>query len=243
MPPLHASPPFIRSAALRRNLRRYQSIRPTQATRFNEVWSWDFIPDRTANGASLKMLTLINEDRRQCLRIRVGRMLKSRDVLDALAEAMEQRGVPAHIRSDDGPEPERSGDSPPQVARRASEARQFIATEVHDWLREMGIATIYTDPGSPWRTGHVGSSGVRWTGAAGDALRRSATGGAHQSFHHGLRDECLNREMFLSVAEARVVIEEWRRFCNRAHAHSRLGFQSPDDFATSVEQPEPSLGT
>ena len=167
--------------------------------RLNEVWSWDFVHDRTDNGASLKMLTLIDEYSRQCLKIHVDRALKSKDVLDALAEAMAERGVPSHIRSDNGPE--------------------FIARDVQVWLREMGIATIYIEPGSPWQNGHV------------------------ESFHNRLRDECLNQELFLSVAEARVVIEEWRRLYNRIHPHSRLGFQSPDQFATSMAQLEPTPGT
>ena len=62
-------------------------------------------------------------------------------------------------------------------------------------------------------------------------------------FHNRLRDECLNQEVFLSVTEARVVIEEWRSFYNRVHPHSRLGFQSPDEFATSVAQLKPIPGT
>ena len=82
----------------------------------------------------------------------------------ALAEAMAERGGPAHIPSDNGPE--------------------FIAREVQDWLREMGIATIYIDPDSPLQNGHV------------------------DRFHHRLRDECLNQEVFLSVTKARVVIAE-----------------------------------
>jgi transposase InsO family protein len=109
--------------------------------RLNEVWSWDFVHDRTDNGVPLKMLTLIDEYSRQCLRIEVGRKLKSKDVLDALAGAMAERGVPHHIRSDNGPE--------------------FIAREVQDWLEEMGICTIYIDPGSPWQNGHVEPSGAR----------------------------------------------------------------------------------
>jgi hypothetical protein len=60
--------------------------------RLNEVWSWDFVHDRTDNGVLLKMLTLIDEYSRQCLRIEVGRKLKSKDVLDALAGAMAERG-------------------------------------------------------------------------------------------------------------------------------------------------------
>jgi transposase InsO family protein len=59
--------------------------------RLNEVWSWDFVHDRTDNGVPLKMLTLIDEYSRQCLRIEVGRKLKSKDVLDALAGAVVSR--------------------------------------------------------------------------------------------------------------------------------------------------------
>ena len=60
--------------------------------------------DRTDNGVALKTLTLIGEYSRQCLRIEVGRKLKSKDVLEALAGAMAERGVPRHIRSYNGPE-------------------------------------------------------------------------------------------------------------------------------------------
>jgi transposase InsO family protein len=172
----------IKGHGPRRRRRGRSTALPTRATKINEVWSWDFVHDRTDNGASLKMLTLIDEYSRQCLKIRVGRKL----VLDALAEAMAERGVPAHIRSDNGPE--------------------FIARDVRGWLREMGIATIYIEPGSPW-----------------------SRGCGMESFHNRLRDECLNQELFLSVAEAQVVIEEWRRFYNRIHPHSRLNFQSPDE--------------
>ena len=189
----------IKGRGPRRRRRGNSTGLPTQATRLNEVWSWDFVRDRTDNGASLKMLTLIDEYSRQCLKIHVDRALKSKDVLDALAEAMAERGVPGHLRSDNGPE--------------------FIAKDVQDWLAEMGIATIYIEPGSPWQYGHV------------------------ESFHNRLRDECLNQELFLSLPEARLVIEEWRRFYNRVHPHSRLGFQSPDQFATSVAQLEPIPGT
>ena len=58
-----------------------------------------------------------------------------------------------------------------------------------------------------------------------------------------LRDECLNQEVFLSVTEARVVIEEWRSFYNRVHPHSGLGFQSADDFARTTAQLKPVPGT
>ena len=82
---------------------------PSKATQLNEVWSWDFVHDRTENGAPLKMLTLIDEYSRQCLRIEVARKLRSGNVLDALAEVMARRGMPKYIRSDNGSEWERSG--------------------------------------------------------------------------------------------------------------------------------------
>lgn len=166
---------------------------PTQATALNEVWSWDFVHDRTDNGSSLKMLTLIDEYSRECLKIQVARKLRSSEVLNALAEVMAGRSVPKYLRSDNGAE--------------------FIAGEVQQWLGQMGIGTIYIEPGSPWQNGHV------------------------ESFHNRLRDECLNQEIFLSVTEARVVIEEWRCFYNRVHPHSRLGFKSPEDYARRAARP------
>ena len=166
---------------------------PTQATALNEVWSWDFVHDRTDNGSSLKMLTLIDEYSRECLKIQVARKLRSSEVLNALAEVMAGRSVPKYLRSDNGPE--------------------FIAGEVQQWLGQMGIGTIYIEPGSPWQNGHV------------------------ESFHNRLRDECLNQEIFLSVTEARVVIEEWRCFYNRVHPHSLLGFKSPEDYARRAARP------
>ena len=90
---------------------------------------------------------------------------------------------------------------------RSDNGSEFIAKEVQQWLKELEIGTIYIDPGSPWQNGHV------------------------ESFHNRLRDECLNREVLLSLTEAKVLIEEWRVFYNREHPHSRLGFQSPDEFA------------
>ena len=106
---------------------------------------------------------------------------------------MAGRRVPKYLRSDNGPE--------------------FIAVEVQQWLGQMGIGTIYIEPGSPWQNGHV------------------------ESIHNRLRDECLNQEIFLSVTEARVVVEEWRCFYNRVHPHSRLGFQSPEAYARRTARP------
>ena len=88
----------------------------TQASRRNHVWSWDFVHDRTDNGGMLKMMTLIDEYTRKCLRIRVARQLTSTDVLSVLSENIDEEGVPSYIRSDNGSE--------------------FIAHQVQRWLRE-----------------------------------------------------------------------------------------------------------
>ena len=69
------------------------------------------------------------------------------------------------------------------------------------------IKTIYIKPGSPWENGHI------------------------ESFHDKLRDECLNRELFGSLREARVVIEQWRCEYNQRRPHSSLGYQTPEEYA------------
>ncbi len=68
------------------------------------VWSLDYVHDRTDNGGPLKMMTLIDEYTRQCLSIRVARELTSTDALSVLSEAIEEEGTPSYIRSDNGSE-------------------------------------------------------------------------------------------------------------------------------------------
>jgi transposase InsO family protein len=111
--------------------------RPQPATRPGEVWSYDFIFDRTQGGRKLKILTVIDEFTRECLELRVEARIKSRDVLETLDELMTERGVPRYTRSDNGPE--------------------FIARELTDWLKEKGIEPIFIEPGSPWQNGFVES--------------------------------------------------------------------------------------
>ena len=110
---------------------------PTQADHRHHVWTWDFIFDRTDNGGSLKMMTLLDEYSRQSLAIQVERQITAAEVLGVLEQAMIQYGVPGYIRSDNGPE--------------------FIATKVQQWLRDNQIKAIYIDPGSPWQNGYIES--------------------------------------------------------------------------------------
>lgn len=70
----------------------------------DHVWSCDFVADRTSDGRSFRMLTLIDEHTRECLAIDTARKLKSQDVLERLSDLFVRRGVPAYIRSDNRPE-------------------------------------------------------------------------------------------------------------------------------------------
>lgn len=101
------------------------------------VWSYDFVADRTHNGRPLRMLTVLDEYTRECLAIRVGRRLTAEDVQECLTELFCSRGVPEHIRSDNGPE--------------------FTSHRIRRWLAELGARTLFIEPGSPWENGYIES--------------------------------------------------------------------------------------
>ncbi len=103
----------------------------------NHVWSYDFVMDRTHDGRSLKMLTLVDEFTRECLAIDVERGIKSDDVVHRLTEVFVERGLPDYIRSDNGPE--------------------FVAEAVTGWLHDLEVDTLFIEPGSPWENGYVES--------------------------------------------------------------------------------------
>ena len=103
----------------------------------DHVWSYDFVEHRTHNGRKYRILNVIDEFTRECLAIRVSRKLKALDVIDVLSDLFSLRGVPGHIRSDNGPE--------------------FIAKAVQDWIAAVGSKTAYIEPGSPWENGYCES--------------------------------------------------------------------------------------
>jgi transposase InsO family protein len=107
----------------------------------NHVWAWDFVFDRTANGRTLKWLSVIDEYTRECLALEVNRRMTSDDVLDVLRDLFVARGVPQHIRSDNGPE--------------------FIALAIRRFLASAGVETLYIEPGSPWQNGYAESFNSR----------------------------------------------------------------------------------
>jgi len=149
----------------------------------DHVWAYDFVSDRTHDGRAFRMLTLVDEFTRECLSIDVARRLNSDDVLERLSWLFATRGVPEHIRSDNGPE--------------------FTATVVREWLERVGVRTSFIEPGSPWENGYV------------------------ESFNGKLRDELLNGEIFYTLKEAKILIEQWRVHYNTVRPHSALGYRPP----------------
>jgi transposase InsO family protein len=149
----------------------------------DHVWSYDFMIDRTANGRAFKILNIIDEYTRECLASLIARKIRSQDVIDLLFNLFVFRGIPEHIRSDNGPE--------------------FTAKAVRKWLTRLGVKTLFIEPGSPWENGYI------------------------ESFNGKLRDELLNREIFTTLEEAKVLIEQWRREYNQVRPHSSLGYRPP----------------
>jgi transposase InsO family protein len=109
----------------------------------------------------------------------VNRRITSQDVIEQLFNLIVFRGIPEHIRSDNGPE--------------------FTAKAVRSWLNKLGVKTLFIEPGSPWENGYI------------------------ESFNGKLRDELLNREIFTTLTEARVLIADWRKEYNQVRPHSSLG--------------------
>jgi putative transposase len=108
----------------------------------NDVWTCDFIADRTVCGGALKWLTLVDEYTRECLALHVGRAVSGADVRRVLARVAGRRGAPTRIRSDNGAE--------------------FICEALSRWLPEKGATPIPVAPGRPWENGYIESFNSRF---------------------------------------------------------------------------------
>jgi putative transposase len=86
---------------------------------------------------------------------------------------------------------------------RSDNGSEFTAKSLREWVSSLGVKTAYIEPGSPWENGY------------------------NESFNGKLRDELLNREIFYSLKEAQVLIEQWRRHYNEVRPHSSLGYRPP----------------
>jgi len=103
----------------------------------DHVWSYDFMAARTSDGRPFRILAILDEYTRECLAILVERRISSHDVIDQLFNLFVFRGIPEHIRSDNGPE--------------------FTAKAVRGWLSRLGVITLFIEPGSPWENGYIES--------------------------------------------------------------------------------------
>lgn len=157
------------------------------ATHPNHVWSWDFIFDRTESGKTLKMFVVIDEYTRRCISLDVSHCFKSKDVIDRLSELFAMYGLPEHIRSDNGPE--------------------FASKAIQQWLKSLGVKTLYIAPGSPWENGYA------------------------ESFNSRLRDELLNVELFSNASQARYMLNAWQADYNNYRPHGSLDGLTPNEFA------------
>ena len=97
---------------------------------------------------------------------------------------------------------------------RSDNGPEFASKAVRKWLKKSGVGTLFIEPGSPWENGYI------------------------ESFNGKLRDECLNGELFLSLAEARYIVDRWRLDYNHHRPHSRLDWMTPAAYAASC----PRLG-
>ena len=114
-------------------------------------------------------------------------------MIEVLSRLVSERGAPAFLRSDNGPE--------------------FVSKALLSWIVAQGIGTALIEPGKPWQNGVA------------------------ESFNGKFRDECLSLEWFRSRAEAKVMIEEWRRHYNEVRPHSSLGYLTPNEFVARGTRP------
>ena len=113
-----------------------------RAGRVDEVWSFDFCFDRTADGKALKVFSVVDEFTRRCLAIRAARSMTGGDVVSVLAGLTKAHGgSPGHVRCDNGPE--------------------FACEALKAWSARSGVSGLYVEPGSPWENGVVESYHAR----------------------------------------------------------------------------------
>lgn len=108
----------------------------------NDVWTYDFVADRTACGRTLKWLTLVDEYTRECLALRVDYALTGAEVRGVLARVIGRRGAPKRIRGDNGSE--------------------FICEALTGWWPRQGTEPLPVAPGSPWENGFIESFNSRF---------------------------------------------------------------------------------
>lgn len=156
----------------------------------NEVWSMDFVFDRVASGRMIKCLVIVDDATHESVAIVPEYTIGGNHLTRILDGICSQRGTPAVIRTDNGPE--------------------FIGKAMLNWAHRQGVTLRLIEPGKPNQNAYV------------------------ESFNGRLRDECLNEHWFVSLAQARAVIEAWRREYNDERPKKSLGGLTPAQYAKQL---------
>ncbi|MGC3965182.1 MAG: IS3 family transposase [Rhodocyclaceae bacterium] len=162
-------------------------LRPQAA---NEVWSMDFVFDRTAEGRVIKCLTIVDDATHEAIAIIPERAIGGDPLTRMLDRLATQRGLPRVIRTDNG--------------------KEFCGRAMLSWAHLRGVTLRQIEPGKPNQNAYI------------------------ESFNGRLRDECLNEHWFVSLAQARVVIEAWRREYNEQRPKRGLGGLTPSAYAQKL---------
>jgi putative transposase len=158
----------------------------------NERWSLDFVSDALADGRRIRILTVVDDFTRECLKMVVDTSLNGKRVIRELSHLVADKGFPKAIVSDNGTE--------------------FTSHAVIKWFQECKVDWQYIQPGKPMQNGYI------------------------ESFNGKLRDECLNEHWFLSLQEAKEIIEKWRFDYNNIRPHSSLKGMSPQQFLNCLNE-------
>lgn len=154
-----------------------------QPTGPNQVWSIDFMCDSLVDGRRFRLLNVIDDFNRESLVIEIDTSLPARRLIRVLERLFAERGCPASIRCDNGPE--------------------FISHLLEQCCRERQIQLQFIQPGKPTQNAYI------------------------ERKNGSLRRELLNAYLFNSLAEVRVLSEEWRFDYNTERPHKALGYLSP----------------
>lgn len=158
----------------------------------NQRWSLDFVSDSLANGRRIRILTIVDDYTRECLKMVVDTSLNGVRVARELSDLIILRGRPEAIVSDNGTE--------------------FTSHAILNWAQENEVSWKYIELGKPMQNGYI------------------------ESFNGKLRDECLNENWFLSLTNAKTLIDKWREDYNQIRPHTSLKGLSPQQFINSINE-------
>ena len=164
-------------------------LRPKAA---NQVWSMDFVFDRTAEGRVIKCLTIVDDATHESVAIAPNRAISGIAITRILDRLRTNRGLPKVIRTDNG--------------------KEFCGRAMLTWAHKQGVTLRLIEPGKPNQNAYI------------------------ESFNGRLRDECLNEHWFVGLANARAIIETWRREYNEERPKKVLGGLTPTAYAKQLER-------